>query len=109
MAKLYGEKFDRRAWHYFDLEDPRDQARLRQHRTALEAVDRLIVLGELQRVPERFPILRVLADDPSTKNRLMVPGSASPELRRQLTESLTSRIALVDMSGFPKGSCTMIA
>ena len=53
-------------------------------------------------MPELFPTPRALDDDPSTKNRLMVPGSASPELRRQLTESLTSRIALVDVSGFPK-------
>ena len=69
---------------------------------ALEDLGGLIVLEEIQRVPELFPILRVLADDPNTKNRFMVLGSALPELRRQVTESLASRIALVDASGFPK-------
>ena len=100
MAELYGEKLDRHAWHYFDLEDPRDQARLSQPQMALEDLGGLIVLDEIQRVPELFPILRVLADDPNTKNRFMLLGSASPELMRQVSESLAGRIAFVDVGGF---------
>ena len=57
-------------------------------------------------MPELFPILRVLADDPNTKNRFMVLGSALPELRRQVTESLASRIALVDVGGFHQRELT---
>ena len=100
LAKLYGEKLDRHAWHYFDLEDPRDQARLSQPQMALEDLGGLIVLDEIQRVPELFPILRVLADDANTKNRFMLLGSASPELMRQVSESLAGRIAFVDVGGF---------
>ena len=100
LAKLYGETLDRHAWHYFDLEDPRDQVRLSQLQMALEDLGGLIVLDEIQRLPELFTILRVLADDPSTKNRFMLLGSASPELRRQVSESLAGRIAFVDVGGF---------
>ncbi len=106
LAKLYGEKLDRHAWHYFDLEDPRDQARLSQPQMALEDLGGLIVLDEIQRVPELFPILRVLADDPNTKNRFMVLGSASPELMRQVSESLAGRIAFVDVGGFHQRELT---
>ena len=53
-------------------------------------------------MPELFLTSRALADDPSAKNRYILSGSALPELRRQVTESLASRIALVDASGFPK-------
>ena len=67
---------------------------------ALEDLGGLIVLDEIQRVPELFPILRVLADDPNTKNRFMLLGSASPELMRQVSESLAGRIAFVDVGGF---------
>ena len=54
----------------------------------------------MQRVPELFPTSRALADDPNTKNRFMVLGSASPELMRQVSESLAGRIAFVDVNGF---------
>ena len=108
LAKLYGEKLDRHAWHYFDLEDPRDQARLSQPQMALEDLGGLIVLDEIQRVPELFPILRVLADDPN-KNRFMLLGSASPELMRQVSESLAGRLPLSMWVVFTNGSCPMIA
>jgi predicted AAA+ superfamily ATPase len=106
LAQLYGEKFDRRAWHYFDLEDPRDQARLSQPQMALEDLGGLIVLDEMQRVPDRFPTPGVLADDPNTKNRYILSGSASSELMHQISESLASRIALVDVSGFHQRELT---
>ena len=73
---------------------------------ALEAVDGLIVLEEIQRVPELFLTPRALADDPSAKNRYILSGSALPELRRQVTESLASRIALVDVGGFHQWELT---
>ena len=57
-------------------------------------------------MPELFLTPRALADDPSAKNRYTLSGSVSPELRRQLTESLASRIALVDVSGFHQRELT---
>ena len=69
---------------------------------ALEDLGGLIVLEEIQRVPELFLTPRALADDPSAKNRYILSGSVSPELMHQISDSLASRIALVDVSGFPK-------
>ncbi len=44
--------------HYFDLEDPLALARLANPSLALESLDGLIVIDEIQRMPELFPILR---------------------------------------------------
>ena len=57
-------------------------------------------------MPDLFPILRVLADDPNIKNRFMLLGSASPELMRQVSESLAGRIAFVDVGGFHQRELT---
>lgn len=84
----------------FDLESPADLARLGDPLGALEPLRGLVVLDEIQRVPELFPILRVLADRPRTPARFLVLGSASPDLLRQSSETLAGRIAYHDLSGF---------
>jgi predicted AAA+ superfamily ATPase len=78
--------------HHFDLEDPRDLARLADPMLALEGLRGLIVLDEIQRRPDLFPVLRVLADRPRAP-KVLVLGSASGELLRQSSESLAGRIA----------------
>src|SRR3970282_1442373 len=85
---------------YFDLEDPRSLARLEQPMIALGALRGLVVLDEVQRRPDLFPVLRVLADRRPLPARFLVLGSASPDLLRQPSETLAGRIALVEMSGF---------
>jgi uncharacterized protein len=77
---------------HFDLEDPRDLARLADPMLALANVRTLVVLDEIQRRPELFPALRVLADQPRGP-RFLVLGSASGDLLRQSSESLAGRIA----------------
>ena len=47
---------------YFDLENPADLARLAEPMLALERVKGLVVIDEVQRRPDLFPVLRVLAD-----------------------------------------------
>lgn len=84
----------------FDLEDPRDAQRLAQPMTALEGLRGLIVIDEIQRVPELFTVLRVLADRRPLPARFLVLGSASPELLRQSSETLAGRIRFVDLPGF---------
>ena len=84
----------------FDLEDPEDLARLAAPKLALEPLRGLVVLDEIQRRPDLFPVLRVLADRPATPARFLVLGSASPELLRQASESLAGRIAFHEMGGF---------
>ena len=73
---------------HFDLEDPRDLARLADPMLALEQCRGLVVLDEIQRRPDLFPALRVLADRSPVRCRFLVLGSAAPELLRQSAESL---------------------
>ncbi len=84
----------------FDLEDPRDLQRIGQPMTALEGLRGLVVIDEIQRAPELFPILRVLADRRPLPARFLVLGSAAPELLRQSSESLAGRIRFVELPGF---------
>jgi len=85
---------------YFDLEDPVSQRRLAEPMTALAPLRGLVVIDEVQRQPNLFPVLRVLADRKPLRARFLVLGSASPELLRQGSESLAGRIAFVEMGGF---------
>ena len=89
--------------NYFDLEDPRSLARLAEPMTALENLRGLIVIDEVQRRPDLFPVLRVLADRRPLRARFLVLGSASPVLLRQSTESLAGRMEIVEMGGFSLG------
>jgi hypothetical protein len=84
----------------FDLEDPADVARLADARLALEPLRGIVVIDEIQRRPDLFPLLRVLADRPRHPARFLVLGSASPELLRQSSESLAGRIAYHELGGF---------
>ena len=87
----------RAAW--FDLERPADLARLAEPMLALERLRGLVVLDEVQRRPDIFPILRVLADRRPLPARFLVLGSAAPELLQQASESLAGRIELVYLGG----------
>jgi predicted AAA+ superfamily ATPase len=84
---------------FFDLEDPRDVARLDDPMLALASPVGLVVLDEIQRRPELFPSLRVLADRRPIRTRFLVLGSASRDLLRQSSESLAGRIEYLDMDG----------
>jgi len=68
--------------------------------TALEQLRGLIVIDEVQRHPDLFPILRVLLDRKPIRARFLILGSASPELLRQSSETLAGRLAIVEMAGF---------
>lgn len=85
---------------YFDLEDPVSLARLDEPMTALRDLRELVVIDEVQRRPELFPILRVLADRQPLPARFLVLGSAAPELLRQSSESLAGRLEIMVMGGF---------
>jgi len=85
---------------YFDLENPIDLARLSEPMTALESLRGLVVIDEVQRHPDLFPILRVLLDRKPIRARFLILGSASPELLRQSSETLAGRIVIVEMAGF---------
>lgn len=86
--------------NYFDLEDPVGLARLDEPRTALESLEGLVVIDEVQRRPDLFPVLRVLADRPNAPARFLILGSASGDLLRQSSESLAGRIERIAIGGF---------
>src|SRR4029077_5061795 len=72
--------------NYFDLEDPQSLARLSEPDTALRPLKKLVVIDEVQRRPELFPLLRVLADRRPLPARFLILGSASPDLLKQSSE-----------------------
>jgi predicted AAA+ superfamily ATPase len=86
--------------NYFDLEDAASLRRLDDPQTALGELRGLVVLDEVQRRPEIFPVLRVLLDRPRTPARFLLLGSASPALLQQSSESLAGRVEVIQPSGF---------
>ena len=86
--------------NYFDLEDPVSLARLEQPMTALRDLQGWVVIDEVQRRPDLFPVLRVLVDREPLPARFLILGSASPELLRQSSETLAGRLERITMSGF---------
>src|SRR5580692_6443211 len=81
--------------NYFDLEDPEGLARLTEPATVLRPLKGLVVIDEIQRRPDLFPLLRVLADRKPLPARFLILGSASPELLSQSSETLAGRLETV--------------
>ncbi|MDO9348020.1 MAG: AAA family ATPase, partial [Anaerolineales bacterium] len=86
--------------NYFDLEDLTSLSRLEEPMTALRDLRGLVVIDEIQRRPDLFPILRVLCDRDPLPARFLILGSASPDLVRASSESLAGRVETVPISGF---------
>jgi hypothetical protein len=86
--------------NYFDLEDPASLRRLDDPQTALRELRGLVVIDEVQRHPDLFPVLRVLLDRPRSPARFLLLGSASLALLRQSSESLAGRVEIIRASGF---------
>lgn len=89
---------------YLDLESPADLAKLNEPEEyfALHE-DRLIVLDEIQRVPELFKVLRGVIDHRRRAGKktgmFLLLGSASLELLKQSSETLAGRIAFKELTG----------
>lgn len=86
--------------NYFDLEDSDDLLRLEDPKAELSALRGLVVIDEIQRKPELFPLLRVLSDRKPLPAKFLILGSASPALLKQSSESLAGRIETIQMGGF---------
>lgn len=101
LAKMYAEKHFINDVFFFDLENPRDVERLQNPMLAFSQVTQtLIVVDEIQRLPDLFPILRVLVDDAQNKHKFLILGSASRDLIRQSSESLAGRIGYIEVMPF---------
>jgi predicted AAA+ superfamily ATPase len=66
----------------------------------LSSLAGLIILDEIQLVPELFSVLRVLVDRPDNRARYLILGSASPQIVKKVSETLAGRIEFVNMAGF---------
>ena len=86
--------------NYFDLEDPASLARLSEPMTALGPLKGLVVIDEVQRRPDLFPVLRVLTDREGFAARFLILGSASGDLLRQSSETLAGRMETLTLRGF---------
>jgi predicted AAA+ superfamily ATPase len=87
-----------KANHFFDLENPRDIARLDNPQITLENLSGLIVIDEVQRKPDLFPLLRFLVDK-NKSQRYLILGSASRDLVKHSSESLAGRIGYYHLAG----------
>lgn len=99
LAKQVSNAYARKT-HHFDLEDPIDLNRLASDaRLALADLKGLVIIDEVQRAPDIFPLLRVLADRRPRPARFLLLGSASPGLLKQSSESLAGRISYYELPG----------
>lgn len=99
LALQYARRFGSKRVYHFDCEDPRVIERLQNPLMALEAIDGLVIIDEIQRRPDLFPVLRVLVDRDASR-RFLILGSASRDLLSQGSETLAGRISFIEMGGF---------
>lgn len=97
LARMYSKNI---SVHFFDLEDPTDLSRLDDPKLALQDLEGLIVIDEIQRKPDLFTVLRVLVDRPKNRARFLILGSASRDLIHQSTETLAGRIRYLEIAPF---------
>jgi hypothetical protein len=88
--------------HYLDLERPSDVAKLSDPEIYLNKfAGQLVILDEIQRLPELFPVLRSLVDERRRAGErsahFLILGSASPDLLQQSSETLAGRISFLEL------------
>ena len=98
LARLFAQKPENR----FDLESPVDLIRLQPQSRygVLSGLEGVVVIDEIQQVPELFAELRVVVDDPLCRAQFLVTGSASPELVSRTSETLAGRVHFIEAGGF---------
>lgn len=85
---------------YFDLESQTDLRRLANPEMILASLDGLVVIDEIQTKPDLFATLRVVVDKPENKCTFLILGSASPQIIKNVSETLAGRVEFIDMAGF---------
>ncbi len=99
LSRAYAAEHD---CPYFDLEDPEALQSLAEPRAILQNLlqqGKTIIIDEVQRRADLFPILRNLIDQEARPSQFLLLGSASPLMLQQSSESLTGRLGLLQMSG----------
>lgn len=85
---------------FFDIESLPDRRRLQNPELMLGSLNGLVVLDEIQEMPELFQVLRVLVDRPQNHARFLILGSASPEIIKSASETLAGRLEFIELQGF---------
>lgn len=85
---------------HFDLEDPIHLSRLDNPMLALQDLEGLIIIDEVQLKPHLFPVLRVMIDRFHEKQRYLILGSASRDLIQHSSETLAGRISYFELTPF---------
>jgi uncharacterized protein len=85
---------------FLDIESVPDQRRLQNPEMVLGSLSGLVVLDEIQKMPELFQVLRILVDRPENQARFLILGSASPEIVKSASETLAGRLEFIELQGF---------
>ena len=85
---------------FFDIESVPDRRRLQNPELVLGSLAGLVVLDEIQAMPELFQVLRILVDRPENQARILILGSASPEIIKSASETLAGRLEFIELHGF---------
>ena len=99
---------------YLDLENPADAAKLQDPLHYLSShTEKLVILDEIQRVPELFQVLRSIIDtgrqNGDGNGQFLILGSASIDLLKQSSESLAGRIHYLELSGLSPCEANSVA
>jgi len=100
LSQMFARQYGKASVTFFDLEDPTHLARLENPKLALEEIDGLVIIDEVQRAPGLFEVLRVLVDRKPCRSRYLILGSASRDLIQQSSETLAGRISHLELTPF---------
>ena len=89
-------------WKYYDLESPDDYQLISNDPVSFFTLNTdQVIIDEAQQYPDLFKVLRGVVDaDRKRKGRFILTGSSSPEIVKEITESLAGRIATVELWPF---------
>lgn len=97
--------------NYFDLERTSDILRLSDAEYMLGQLEGLIIIDEIQRMPELFNVIRVLVDRPANSVTFLILGSASRQLVMHSSDTLAGRISFIELTplgGFETGEVNQL-
>lgn len=97
LARMFGA--DKKS-EYFDMESEPDVLRLQNPELVLGSLSDLVIIDEIQRMPNLFSVLRVLVDRRDTEAHFLILGGAAPDLVKNASETLAGRIEFIEMAGF---------
>lgn len=107
LAKMMITESDK--WVYLDLERPSDVTQISDPELYFNSIgSKNVCIDEVQLRPDLFPVLRSIVDEDNRNGKILLLGSASPELLRQGSETLAGRIGFLELSPFSLDELTKV-